>query len=799
MKADTPFWTWFDTVRPFLARRVRCFEKTFQYLDTLPAPIIIIETGCIRRDPLKPSAWTADGCSTLMFDRYVQDRGGDVYSVDIAEDHVAACRDVVSDHTHVHCGDSVRHLEDLARQGVRPSLVYLDSFDRISNEPFETALHCAREFDAIKPAITDDTLVVIDDTPAVFVKGVQPTVEMTGKGAFVRVHADHVGAETLFSEWMMGWTKMVGLRWEVGEYDKALFGRRGRYLDLDYDVDQLIGRARRHIEVDQTADAEAAYRAVLRATKEPKTGMQRVAHGEACAFYARTAYAVGQHGTALDWYRDAIRVDPRCVDYRIESVVKGHVPMMGFQLARQEAIRCTVLEPENPTCWRILGDAEMALCNAAAARGAYEKELALAATDDARTHAMLDVCCIALDQADYERCAELAEKVVGTERHADGLHVLAMIANRDGRHEEAIDLFQMAIDAKCSNHLIAHWNRSLSLLALGRYREGWAEHEFRKSDFRNPALSLSFMRFNAPLYTGQPSTIGPDVPSVKGWDGTTWDHPLRRKASLLVHAEAGMGDNFAFVRFLPEFVAKGFEVRYECHPEMRALIQRSFPDVKVIPRAPDFPGAIGIEPFDYHLPLGSMAHVLGKDIDTVRVPCPYLVPDPALVAKYARFGSVHGRKIGLCWSSGIREYGIWIAEYGRRKSMHFDQIRPNQTALETDIFVNLQVGPERAQHGGVLLDMLPEKPNWDDTAALIANLDIVITVDTAVAHLAGAMGKPTWLMMQQDGASWHFMAERPGFDWNERSPWYQSVRIFRQKQPGDWNGVVKAITKELQR
>lgn len=780
MKDNTSFWSWFETLKPSLFRRTASFERMFRYLDALPGPITIVETGCMRRDPTQDKSWTGDGCSTLLFDRYVTERGGRVFSVDINAEHAAACRQAVT-FVDVHCGDSVSHLADLAAKfnacGVVPSLVYLDSFDSMSIEPFQTALHCAKEFEAILPAIGDETLVVIDDTPGEFVAGVEPTIEVTGKGRFVHTYAQQVGADVLFSGWQVGWTHLLGVRFESG-YDKARFGRVGKFVDPDNDLHKLLGRARAHVEAEDVVSAEAVYRAILCACKEPRSGLQRVARGEACAFYARTAAVVGKHGTALDWYRDALVADPRCVEYRL-SLAKVHMALQAFDHARQEAARCTLLEPENPAAWRALGDAQMGLCDAKAARDAYERELSL---DPGNPLSMLNVCCIALDQMDYRRVLDLADAVSKTDRAADAIHTRAMVANRLGNHEEAIDMYQRAIDAECSNHLVAHWNRSLSLMALGRYKEGWAEHEFRKDDLHNPALSLSFQRFAKPLYEGQ-------VPTIDG-----------RKAILLVHAEAGMGDNLAFVRFLPAFVARGLDVRYECHPDMLRLVARSFPDVEVVPRAPDFPGAIGLKPFDYHLPLGSMAHQLGMDIDTIPNEVPYLAPDPALVKHYAAdlwSARMPGKKIGMCWSSGIREYGIWIAEYGRRKSMHFDTIAPNETAQETDTFVNLQVGPERAQHRGRLLDILPARPNWDDTAALVANLDLVITVDTAVAHLAGALGKPCWVMMQQDGASWHFMSERPGSPWNERSPWYKSVRIFRQARPGDWTGVVDAVARGL--
>ncbi len=93
-------------------------------------------------------------------------------------------------------------------------------------------------------------------------------------------------------------------------------------------------------------------------------------------------------------------------------------------------------------------------------------------------------------------------------------------------------------------------------------------------------------------------------------------------------------------------------------------------------------------------------------------------------------------------------------------------------------------------------DLLPPTPTWDETAALIETLDLVITVDTSVAHLAGAMGKPVWVMMHTEG-SWHWMAERLGASWNERSPWYPTARLFRQKKPHQWAGVLADVSKAL--
>jgi tetratricopeptide (TPR) repeat protein len=753
------FWDWFNPID--LGNRKNTFTKIFEYLDALKRPVIIVETGCARNmHATEEKNWRADGQSTILFDRYVQANGGKVFSVDIDADHVRFAQSVTGPKTHVYRDDSVKRLQNLAQRDVIPDLVYLDSLDFMEQDPFWTALHCANEFFAIRPVIRADTLVVCDDTPSVFISGVIPHIEMFGKGTFVAEHARAVGADMLFNAWQTGWIHMTGTAAKTS----------------DQDVDQLIGRARNHFEANQAADAERCYRAVLHKTRPPKSGVERVARGEACAFYARTAAQTGQYGTAADWYRDAIMSDPRAVDYRLELVTRSYRPQLNWQLAEQECLRSVEIEPDNPNCWRILGDVEMSMCNVKDAIWAYDKEMELSPGDP---HAMLDRCVIALDMADYDLVRSLADKVLRTDRYADGLHVLAMIENRTGNHEKAIELFDKALEAGCNNQATAHWNKSLSLHALGRYKEGWIEHEWRRKETNNPALSICFQRFTRPLWEDQ-----------------------QPPAKIHVHAEAGLGDNLLCARFLNLLLGRGYDVRYETHLELTDLMARSFPQVEVVRRAPDYPGAVGIGNFDYHLPLGTMPYAFGTDIDTVPWPGPYLKTDPEKVEKYRKV-LPNAKKAGVCWSSGIREYAIWLMEYGKRKSMHFDTFKPIVTALNSQgyLAVNLQLGPERKQFlDKRVVDVLPEKPDCDETAALIQNLDLVITVDTAMAHLAGALGKEVWVLMQRDGASFHFMAYRDGSPWNTKSPWYPTAKLFRQhrfNEPHFWDEVIADIVEEL--
>jgi hypothetical protein len=360
-----------------------------------------------------------------------------------------------------------------------------------------------------------------------------------------------------------------------------------------------------------------------------------------------------------------------------------------------------------------------------------------------------------------------------------------MVAYREHRHEDAIELYDKAIAMGCDDPNMAHWNKSLAMHSIGQYKAGWVEHEYREHNRANPALYLPLRRFTLPRWKGEPA--------IKE-DGTP--------ALIHVHYEAGAGDNLSCVRYLNVLLEMGFRVRYETAPEMVGLMKTSFPEVEIVPKAPDYPGALGIQPFDYHIPIGSLPAVLGTDIDTVPWSGRYLHTDSNLATEYGtKFSGGFRRKVGICWSSGIRSKGAWIKEYGERKSMHYDKAFPIvRTCWDMGITpVSLQVGPERQQQHDIL-DLLPKRPTWAETAALIETLDLVITVDTSVAHLAGAMGKPVWLMCQRDGCSWHFMCWRPGAPWNEASPWYPGMRIFRQRefdQPHYWLDVVLAISDEL--
>lgn len=535
----------------------------------------------------------------------------------------------------------------------------------------------------------------------------------------------------------------------------------------DDKIRHMVELARGHMDAGGVNAAGVYYRMIIKDTAPPKTALERIARGEACMWYARKALAERLVGTACDWFRKALDADPRATEYRDEYCRKALIPMGLHKAARIEAERATKIDPTNSNAWRTLGGMEHALCNTAAAIAAYDKAVELAPDDPI---ARLDRATVALDTSDHATVRRMVLPVLDTKYRGDAMHCLAMVAYREGRHDDAIGLYDEAIADNCYDPKLAEWNKALAMHSIGRYAEGWQAHEARGQQRTDEAMALMMNRFTRPIWAGEPPP-----------------------ARLHLHQEMGFGDVIAMLRYVPDLIESGYEISIEVNDSLVALTQRSFPKAKVVPKAADYPGAVGLPPFDYHIPMLSLPAILKTDIDTVPWQGAYLAPDPELVKKYASaLGKRHCPRVGIVWTSGVRMDGIgpWLVEYGRRKSMRFDQVRPlidaNHPLCE---FFSLQVGPGREQND-LIVDLLPVIPSWDDTAALIQNLDLVISVDTSVAHLAGALGKPLWVMMHKEG-SWHWMVDRLD------SPWYPSARLFRQTNVHKWDDVVAQVSNAL--
>jgi len=743
------FWEWYaDYAEPRLKNaflnRVNTFRRMLEYVDELPGEPCIVETGCIER--VTDDGWVGNGCSTIIFDKYVSFNHGRLYSVDIISDKVDWARTQVGPRTYIALGDSVEFLKNLV---VQPDLLYLDASHLYWHNQTPSQVHHYHELMAMLPKLRPESLVVVDDSPAIIDEQVKFSIQ--GKGGLVGAYANEVGAELLFSEYQSAWT-----------------GFPGQTDNTEQDLEVLIAKARGFLEKGRWLAAYTPYRAILARTPQPWTPKSRVMHGEACAYFARLARQYKRLGTAHDWYERALQADPRATDYRIELVTKVLGPMRILSGGREQAEVCTRVSPEDPQAWRSLGIMEGELGNLKKSLAAHRKQVDLS---DRNVLGLLDLIATLLDSEEYDEAEALCDEVLAHPEQkllGDAYECKALLLARVDRHEEAIPLYHKALENQCSDPTLTHFHLSLSLHSIGRYKEGWEHHARRVGNTTNMALYVPMCRFLRPLFENQPA------PAV-----------------VHVHAEAGDGDNFALWRYLPLLAQRGYTVRYETRPQMLSLAEVSLPEVEVIPYAPDWPGVIGLRDFDYHCPIGELPHVFGTDIDTVPWPGPYIKADPNIARQFKGVP-----KVGIAWSSGIRDFSgmAWMKRYGQHKSLSFDLIRDLVKANPTK-FVSLQVGPPRADNH-LIADVLSDNPSWAETAGLIENLDLVITPDTGLAHLAGAMGKPTWVMMHGHNAGWHFMCPRPGAAWNDRSPWYPSVRLFRQ-DTDSWQPVVGTIAYEL--
>jgi Flp pilus assembly protein TadD len=309
-------------------------------------------------------------------------------------------------------------------------------------------------------------------------------------------------------------------------------------------------------------------------------------------------------------------------------------------------------------------------------------------------------------------------------------------------------------------HSDARFNLSLLLLLTGRLREAWPGYEHR---WETQQLASERRNFPAPLWKGETDP------------GKT----------LLLHGEQGFGDTLQFCRYVALAKAKGLRILLEVQPPLRRLMETLAGCERVIARGDPLPS------FDLHCPLLSLPHLLGThELADIPATIPYVHADTKEAALWAaRIAALPGEglRVGLVWAGAPRRESPVQAAFDRRRSLPLPMLAPI-LALAGIRFFSLQKGV-LASPG--LVDFMAEMRDFADTAALVANLDLVISVDTSVAHLAGALGKPVWLLNRFD-TDWRWLME------GEETPWYPTMRLFRQRSSGDWAGVIGEVVEALE-
>ena len=296
----------------------------------------------------------------------------------------------------------------------------------------------------------------------------------------------------------------------------------------------------------------------------------------------------------------------------------------------------------------------------------------------------------------------------------------------------------------------AHWNLANALLVSGDFARGFAEYEwrFKRAGRGEPPRAL-------PRWTGE---------ALNG-------------ATIVLGLEQGAGDAIHFVRFAAEVAARGGRVVIECQPSLRKLLSTA-PDVSatVDPGTP-VPGAV------CYAPLMSVPHLLGTTLETIPKNIPYLSADTSPIDLAEK-----GLRVGLVWRGNPQH------EQDQWRSVSLELLQPLLNVPGVSFF-SLQVGEgqnEIAQGpwNGRIVDAAPRLRDFSATASIVAALDLVISVDTAVAHLAGALGKPVWVLIPQ-GNDWRWLHG------HDDSPWYPTLRLFRQRRQRNWKPAINAIVEEL--
>jgi tetratricopeptide (TPR) repeat protein len=523
------------------------------------------------------------------------------------------------------------------------------------------------------------------------------------------------------------------------------------------------------------------------------------------AWRARACFDRGRKREALkDWegarkaYEQAVSLSPNALDWWIAL---GDVRFAQGDFAKAALCYGTAARPDAPADAHLrLGRALFAAGDAFEAIGA----LRVAHTKDPRSEEALRELVHALVQTDNVRKAkEIAAGAVARDPASFAARlVLAMVCQKSHEPEEAIQHYEEALRLRPGD-AEAHDMRGATYQQLGRLEDALADYE--------RALAAAPDNATARFHLGMANLLLGNF--ERGWPGyelrklsedsarpparaPIWDGaPLR--GTLLVRREQGLGDEIMFASLYGEVLAKVEACVIECEPRLRSLFARSFPAATFYPALPG--GAtshrLAAHPIDREIDAGSLPGLFRRNASMFPRHAGYLKADSARTEKWRRrledLGP--GRKIGLSWTGGVRKTGRGL------RSLTLDRFLPLLSLPDTQ-FISLQYTPEAEKQveqfskaHRISLHHWPEAiDDYEETAALVSAVDLVVSVCTSVVHLCGALNRPAWVLAPFS-PEWRY-----GFR-GASMPWYPSVRIFRQERFGDWDQVLANVQAELAR
>jgi Tfp pilus assembly protein PilF len=468
--------------------------------------------------------------------------------------------------------------------------------------------------------------------------------------------------------------------------------------------------------------------------------------------HANTLLALGRLEAALAGYEQALKLQPNLLPAH-QNRARTLLMLDRPEAAMAACAAGLAVVPQDHLLWTARGDALQELGRPAEALPCYDRALAQAPGDPwtltNRGNTLLALGDVAAAMAHFDAA------IAANPSLADAHYNRARALQDRGETDAALQGYAHALAAQ-PDHVAARWNQSMCRLLAGDFVQGWPERWGWGQVPERP--------FPMPRWTGEP---------LQGH-------------SILLHVDQGLGDTLQFCRFATAVAAQGAQVVLEVQDGLVKLLRSLRPGFAVVAQGAPLP------PCDFHVSLMDVPRLLGVTVATIPAEIPYLHADPA--PWRARLDALPGCKVGLVWAGSPRLDQKRNARLDERRSIRLAGMAA-LAGVDGVQFISLQKGPAADQAatpppGLVLHDWTDALEDFADTASLVAGLDLVISVDTSVAHLAGALGVPIWLLNRQD-TCWRWLLGR------DDSPWYPTLRQFRQAEAGDWESVMTRVAQAL--
>ena len=498
-----------------------------------------------------------------------------------------------------------------------------------------------------------------------------------------------------------------------------------------------------YLMLGRPAQAVGPYREALR-LEHPDPGV-RINLATALRGTGRSADAIALCHTVLAKDPDAVHAS-----ILLAALLEERGEPDDARVALESALE---FAPEDASLWTEYGFLLQRSGALEAATSAYRRALSI---EPSLARALNNLGMVLFERHCIEEAEVLLVQAAAREASApEAWSNLGNLRVAQGRIDEALAAFDQASASGLAS-ADARFDRSLALLTAGRLEEGFAAYESR-------------------FHTSPWSSVRQDRP------GSPWRGESLAGRTLFLWCEQGIGDTLQFVRYTRTLTALGANLVVMVQPPLKRLLQHCLTAHVIVPGEP-------LPPIDHHCALMSLPHLLGTTLTAIPWSGPYLsVPREAAAAMRERLSAVPRPRVGIAWA------GNPVHRNDRNRSLPVSALAPLLRVADAN-FVSLQFPATTAIPNGVVpprwYDFMPHVTDLADTAALLEELDLVITVDTSVAHLAGGLGRPAWLLLPF-APDWRWLLGR------EDTPWYPSLSLKRQPRPGDWTPVMDAVARDL--